>query len=336
MAAKRRVKRLIRKLPVAVTVTLAIIFIVYAALSYVDYHEVDIGFDIDLGGANLFRLGGDNGEETEEKQTLEKVEVPVPEDGQVMFHFIDVGQGDAILVTTPDGNMLIDTSIKAVREDLVNYLDAAGVKELEYLVLTHPDADHIGNADYIIENYDVKNILLPDCVSSSKTYERMIDAMEKSDAKVMVPEVGYTFKLGALVNTVIAPLKEYDDPNEMSIVIKSVFGETSVMLTGDAEVESEGDIVATWNKADLDCDILKIGHHGSRTSTTDDFLAAVSPEIAIISCGEGNSYGHPHEETVQKLDEEKIPLYRTDDYGDIVIITDGKTYEVITENKIDK
>ena len=331
MAAKRKVKKLIRKLPIAVTVTLAIIFIIYAALSYIDYNDVDIGFDLDLGAANLFRLGEDAETETEEKETLPPLEVVVPEDGEVVFHFIDVGQGDAILVTTPDGNMLIDTSIKAVREDLVEYLDAAGVKELEYLVLTHPDADHIGNADYIIETYDIGTILLPDCVSSSKTYARMLDAMEKSDAKVVSPEPGYTFRLGALVNTVLAPVKEYDDPNEMSIVIKSVYGETSVMLTGDAEVESEGDIVKKWAGADLDCDILKVGHHGSGTSTTPAFLSAVSPDIAIISCGADNSYGHPHDETVDKLRDENVPIYRTDVHGNVVVVTDGETYEVVTE-----
>ena len=328
----KRSKRLLRRLPGTVIVILAIIFAVYAALSYVDYNNVDIGFDIDLGEFNLFRLGGEDDDGDNEKQTMSELDVIVPEDGEVVFHFIDVGQGDAILITTPDGNMLIDTSIKAVRQDLVDYLNAAGVKRLEYLVLTHPDADHIGNADYIIENYDIGTILLPDYVSTSKTYERMLDAMEKSDAKVISPEVGYTFKLGALVNTVIAPLKDYDDPNEMSIVVKSVYGETSVMLTGDAETESEGDIVSTWAAVDLDCDILKAGHHGSSTSTTDAFLAAVSPEIAIISCGADNTYGHPHKETVERFDEANIPTYRTDEKGDIVVVTDGKTYQVITEN----
>lgn len=327
------IRRKIKKLPITVLVIIILALGAYIGLSYVDHYDVDIGIDIDLGDANFFALLEQNKDDGDggEKQTINEINVPVPEDGEIMYHFIDVGQGDAILITTPDGNMLIDTSIKSVREDLDSYLKAAGVERLEYLVLTHPDADHIGNADYIIQTYEIGTILLPDCASTSKTYERMLDAMENSDAKVVIPEVGYTFNLGALTNTVLAPIKEYDDPNEMSIVIKSVYGEISVMLTGDAEVESEGDMVEKWDRAALDCDILKVGHHGSRTSSTDAFLAAVSPRVAVISCGEGNSYGHPHTETVERLEDEGIACYRTDLNGTVVITTNGEDYEIDCE-----
>jgi len=250
----------------------------------------------------------------------------VPEDGEVIFHFIDVDQGDAILITTPDGNILVDTSERGAKDKLINYLDKAGVKEFEYLILTHTDADHIGNATYIIENYKVKNIMLPDFVADTKTYETMIDAIEKSDANFICGEAGYTFNLGALQNTVIAPNRDYGDPNEMSIVFKSVYGDTSVMLTGDAEVESEEDIVKLWKLEDLKCDILKVGHHGSTTSTTDAFLSAVDPDIAVISCGKGNDYGHPHAEIIEKLKAEGIKIRRTDTEGDIVYKTDGKAF----------
>ena len=256
---------------------------------------------------------------------------PAVTDGEAMFHFIDVGQGDAILVTTTKGTMLIDSSddISRIREALDSYLKSANITTIDYLVFTHPDADHIGNADFIIENYDIKNILLPDCVATTKVYERMLTAMENSDANVIIPEPGYVFYLGEMQNTVLAPLGDYKDVNDMSIVIKSVFGNTSVMLTGDAETESEGDIVERWSADALDSDILKVGHHGSRTSTTDEFLAKVSPSIAVISCGEGNRYGHPHTELIERLEAAGIPVYRTDVDGTVVFKTDGDNFELV-------
>ena len=307
MAARRR-----KKSPIAIVLSLLIIVLagVFAALQ---------GCDINIPGLDFGK-----------KNEMSNPAL-VPEDGEVIFHFMDVGQGDAILVTTPDGNMLVDTSIQGARDELVAYLESAGVKELKYLVLTHPDADHIGNADYIIDNYKVANILLPNYASTSKTYERMLDAMERSDANIINPEPGYTFSLGALQNTVIAPNEEYGDPNEMSIVFKSVYGETSVMMTGDAEVESEGDIVKKWKAEDLKSTILKVGHHGSSTSTTDAFLAAVDPKIAVISCGEDNKYGHPHVETVEKLTAKGVEIHRTDKEGTIVYKTDGKSFTLVQE-----
>lgn len=299
-------------------VTLLALIFILSAVVYVACNA-----DFDLSGF----LPSES--ETEGEQQNIGASVPVPEDGEVIFHFIDVGQGDAILITSPDGNMLVDTSVKSARDELVAYLDSVGVTSFEYLVLTHPDADHIGNADYIIDNYEIKNILLPDHASTSKTYERMLTAMENSTANVICPEPGYVFSLGALQNTVIAPNEDYGDPNEMSIVFKAVYGNTSVMMTGDAEVESEGDIVKIWNAADLKCDILKVGHHGSTTSTTQAFLEAVDPDIAIISCGEGNTYGHPHDETLDKLAAMGITVYRTDTDGTIVFKTDGEAFTIV-------
>lgn len=309
--------------PVVVLITVIIALLTYLTLSALDYFVE--GFNIDIGDFNIFELFG-------EKQKVADP-LPVPEDGEVIYHFIDVGQGDAILITTPDGNMLIDTSIQGAREELTSYLDAAGVKDITYLVLTHPDADHIGNADHIILNYNVENVILTDHVSTSKTYERMLDAIEEKNVNTIIPKSGDVFRLGALTNTVIAPNDDYDDPNEMSIVIKSVYGDTSVMLTGDAEVESEGDIVKRWSAATLKCDILKVGHHGSTTSTTDAFLNAVDPEIAVISCGEGNKYGHPHDETIEKLTAKGITIYRTDTDGSIIFKTDGKEITLVEKRK---
>ena len=319
MAKKR--KKSSAKSPVAVIITLLIVVMAYLFLAGCDYYDVDLGFDYELKGLNIFELfmpKDDLGDP-----------LPVPEDGEAIYHFIDVGQGDAILVMTAEGNMLIDTSEDNAREELDAYLKAAGVKSLKYLVLTHPDADHIGNADFIINNYEVETVLMTDHASTSKTYERLLDAIENSKASLEIVEAGYKFSLGSIQNTVIAPNDDYNDPNEMSLVIKSVYGDTSVMLTGDAEVESEEDIVKKWSSDALKCDILKVGHHGSDSSTTDAFLTAVDPDIAVISCGEDNKYGHPHKVILDRLEEKGIEIYRTDTDGSIVFKTDGKSFTLV-------
>ena len=258
---------------------------------------------------------------------------PIPEGDEVLVHIIDVGQGDAILVMTPDGNMLIDSGESTAREELIAYLELVNVKSFEYVVFTHPDSDHIGNADYVVENYSIKNIIMPDRVATTKTYDRMMDAIENSQANLIIAEPGDEVYIGALLNTILAPNDDYDDSNDASVVIKATFGETSIMLTGDAEKESETDMVKLYSKDILDCDVLKVGHHGSRTSTSQDFLDAVDPTIALISCGEGNKYGHPLPETLQRLEKKGIATYRTDIHGSIVLKTDGKTYQIVSTTK---
>ena len=262
--------------------------------------------------------------------------------GEVVFHFIDVGQGDAILITTPWGNMLIDSGDTGsdARNSLVSYLASQGVKSFEYVVFTHPDADHIGSGDYILLNYDVKNVIMPDATKTTQVYKRLIAAIESTDVNLILigedtsvcEQYGYIFNIGSMVNTVLAPINDDKDANEMSVVIRTDFGDTSALFTGDAESGSESDMLATYKNGELDCDILKVGHHGSGTSTTDSFLAAVSPEIAVISCGTGNSYGHPHSQVVQRLEKQGIDTYRTDLLGHIVIKTNGKIVEIYLPN----
>ena len=308
MARKKKTKT-IRRSPIIILLVIVLALLTFLYGKYADK----------LGLPNIFNI--------EEQQAT--TPPPVPDGDEVLFHIIDIGQGDAILVMTADGNMLIDTGENSAKEDLVAYLESVNVTSFEYVVFTHPDADHIGNAAYIVENYIIKNIILPDKEATSKTFERMMDAIEKSQANVIKGEAGYEFELGALLNTIIAPNEVYKDTNEMSIVIKSTFGDTSIMLTGDAEKESEADIVKVWSNDTLKCDVLKVGHHGSLTSTTEEFLDAVSPTIAVISCGEGNKYGHPLPETLAKLEERGIKIYRTDKHGSIVLRTDGTEFTVL-------
>lgn len=312
MAAKRK-KRKNSRSPIV------LFFIIILAVLAILYNQ----FGEKLGLPDLFG--------SLEQQTT--TPPPVPDGEEVLIHMIDVGQGDAILVMTSDGNMLIDTGESTAREELVSYLNSVNITSFEYVVFTHPDSDHIGNADYIVQNYSIKNIIMPDKVSTTKTYERMIDAIENSQANVIMAEPGYEFYLGALQNTIIAPNKDYKDPNEASVVIKATYGETSIMLTGDAEKESEADILSIWSKDALKCNVLKVGHHGSSTSTSPAFLDAVDPTIALISCGEGNKYGHPLPETIKKLEDRGITIYRTDKNGSIVIRTDGKEFTLISTEK---
>ena len=219
---------------------------------------------------------------------------------------------------------------------MVNYLKAAKVDSFEYVVFTHVDADHIGSAAYIIENYDVKNVIMPDDVTDTAVFEKLIAAMEKKEINpILIGEdkdcekSGYTFYLGSVLNTVLAPTETFSDPNEMSVVLKCQYGETSFLLTGDAEKESEEAMLKKWSRSMLECDVLKVGHHGSDTSTSKEFLDAVSPSIAVISCGKDNKFGHPKKETLDKLEAAGVKILRTDLEGHIVIKTDGETVKVV-------
>ena len=227
--------------------------------------------------------------------------------GTVEVHMIDVGQGDCILLMAPEGNIMFDAGEnKAESEEKIkNYLDSLGVKEIEYLILTHHDADHIGGADMVIDEYTVSTVIMEDWDEDygNKTgvYNSVIESVSKSEGTVIKNyDAGDKLSLGELHLEFLGPTKEFNDKNEDSIVVRVDFGENSILMTGDAEEKSEEELLKTYSSADLDCDVLKSGHHGSRSSSTKEFLNAVTPEYAIISCGEGNSYGHPHAETLEK------------------------------------
>ena len=306
--AKRKSKKMAKRFPLIFFSLLFLVLAIYLAICYIDYKDIDLGFDLDLGDANII--------EAVVPEPEVKVEpLPVPANGEVMFHFIDVGQGDATLITSPNGNVLIDTSESAAEKQLDAYLSAAQIDTLKYLILTHPDADHIGNAKFVVENYKVENIILDkENVASTATYSDLLEAIELNKVNVINAQgikdgsgSGTRVNLGSLSLVVLGPLKDYGDPNENSLVIQAIYGDTRVMLTGDAESKNEADLVAKYN---LKSDILKVGHHGSSSSTTADFLDDVDPSIAIISCGKDNKFGHPHKETVDKLNEKGITTAR--------------------------
>ncbi len=266
----------------------------------------------------------------------EKESYEIPE-GSAEFHFIDIGQGDAELILVDDKAILIDTGDIGSddREKLTDYLEKLNITQLEYFIATHPDADHIGSAAYVVENYDIKNVIMSPKTHTTKTYENFISALEqKEEINVINAQdmLGESIFVGELEMKILGPIGEYDaeDRNNPSVVIMARWGNTKVLLTGDAEKEAEDRLVAEY-KAALDCDVLKVGHHGSHSSTQKSFLQYVKPEYAIISCGVDNKHEHPHKETLDALEEYKVELYRTDTQGSIVVTTDGEKIEIKAE-----
>lgn len=259
---------------------------------------------------------------------------PVPDGSYIEMHVIDVGQGDSILIRTSGGDMLIDSGPGSAEDELHDYLTELEIKDIEYAVFTHPDADHIGNADMIMTDFSVSNVILPNKESSSKTYQRMMDAIDASGATVIEPIPEESFTLGEMTVTILAPISEkYSDTNNYSVVMRLDFGETSFLMTGDAEAGSEKEMLEKYGANLLDCDVLKVGHHGSDTSSSEAFLRAVSPQIALISCGTGNTFGHPCAVTLQKLEAMNATLYRTDWQGSIVLVSDGSAVTVKNTTK---
>lgn len=257
---------------------------------------------------------------------------PVTFDGEGIYvHFIDVGQGDAALVQTASGNLLIDTGTSDSIEALTDYIHALSIETLEYAIFTHPHADHIGGASAVLDTYTVENVIMPNAVSTSKTFEKMLNAIEAEQCEVIEGKAGVSFSMGDVFIELLAPVSDdLDDLNNASVVAKIIYGNISFLFTGDAETASESEMLDR-DAAKLDVDILKVGHHGSSTSSSAKFLAAVSPEIAVVSAGLYNEYGHPHAEVVNRLQDIGTELYRTDKNGSVVVHTDGNTYEIQTE-----
>ncbi|KAJ51771.1 competence protein ComEC [Clostridium tetanomorphum] len=238
-------------------------------------------------------------------------------------HYINVGQGDSILLQYNNKNMLIDAGQNAASNTVVNYLKKAGIKKIDYLVATHPHEDHIGGIDKVIDNFNIGTMYMPKKTANTKTFRDVVQAMKKKGIKAKAPIAGEKFTLGDVKCTILAPNSDkYDNVNNYSIVIKATYGENSFLFTGDAESLSEKEIM---NKNfDIQADVLKLGHHGSRTSSSTAFLNKVNPKYAVACLEKGNDYGHPHKETVNKLKDKGIKLYRTDENGDIVVTSDGK------------
>lgn len=239
-------------------------------------------------------------------------------------HFIDVGQADSILIQAPSGqNILIDAGNNADATLVVNYMRQQGIERLDHVIGTHPHEDHIGGLDVVINRFDIGKVYLPRVAHTTSTYEDVLLAIKAKGLRVTEAKAGVQLDVGSgITATLLAPNSaEYEDLNDYSAVLRLVYGKTAFLFTGDAEAVSEAEMLRAGYR--LDSDVLKVGHHGSASSTTSAFLRAVSPTYAVISVGRGNDYGHPHPATLARLESAGINVLRTDEMGTIVITSDG-------------
>jgi competence protein ComEC len=245
----------------------------------------------------------------------------------VKLHFIDVDQGDSILIEDNGHFMLIDAGVEEEGAVVVKYLNDLGIEKLDYVIATHPHNDHIGGLDTVINAYKVGNVIMPDVSVDYKNYEELLEAIADHNIAITRPAVGDSYTLGSASFVIISPnASDYESLNDYSVGIKLTYGSTSFILTGDAQAVSEAEMLQ--NGIDLSADVLKLSHHGSSTSSTIDFLDQVDPEYAVISVGTGNKYEHPHSATMRAINDRAIKLYRTDEQGSIVFTSDGKTISV--------
>lgn len=247
----------------------------------------------------------------------------VPGESRLQVHYMDVGQGDAVLIACDGEFMLIDAGKNDQGTAIQLYLQSQKTDALKYVIGTHPDADHIGGMDVVITKFDCGTVFLPEEEKDTITYRDVIDAMKYKGYKKTVPSVGDTYTLGGAEFTIIGPPENAEDSNDNSIALILTHGENRFYFEGDASEKEEAAILAAG--IEMDADVYMAGHHGSKTSSSDDVLDAVNPEFAVISVGEGNSYGHPHAEILNKLRSRGVQVYRTDEQGTIVAESDGKT-----------
>ncbi len=238
----------------------------------------------------------------------------IPQDNNLRVYCLDVGQGDSILITNNNKTMLIDASTNEMGSRVVKYLNDLGIKKIDYLVGTHPHEDHIGGLDNVIKNFDIGTIYMPNVVATTKTFEEVIDAISAKKLKVTSPKTGDKFTVGNAECEVMSIRNDKDDYNNCSIVIKMDFNNVSYLFTGDAEESVESS--RKWPHID----VLKVGHHGSNTSSSKKFLEQIKPEVALISVGQGNTYGHPTQATLKRLSNIGAKIYRTDENGTILLI----------------
>ncbi|MCD7775455.1 MAG: MBL fold metallo-hydrolase [Clostridiales bacterium] len=254
----------------------------------------------------------------------------VDDNSVLTVYFIDVGQGDCTLFVTGEYSMLIDCGEAQYSGTVINQIQNLGIQTLTYIVATHAHSDHIGGMADIISEIGSEHIIISepsDSSSETNTYENFLDAVQSSGSEIILAQPEYTFSVGEMICEILAPFNvSSSEENNNSIVMYTVFGETSFLVTGDAEKQVENEVIQAY--PDLSVNILRVGHHGSKTSTSEEFLSSLSPETAIISVGAGNSYGHPADETLDLLSEYNVKCYRTDTSGTITVTCDGMGYTV--------
>lgn len=246
------------------------------------------------------------------------------------MHFIDVGQALSVLVECDGQFMLYDGGNVDDGSLVVSYLQNQGVEELQYVFCSHAHEDHVGGLAAALAYFPANHVYSPVTEASTKCFQNFIKYTQQQGLQVEVPAVGTVWQLGSATVQLLGPIKQYNDTNDTSLVLRIDYGSTSFLLTGDMESDAERDLVESG--ANLKADVLQVGHHGSSTSSSYIFMNAVLPEMGIISCGANNKYGHPHEETLSILRDAGVDTYRTDLLGTITIGSDGSNYTVSSEH----
>lgn len=259
-------------------------------------------------------------------EAVKTEKIPVTAGHEMQVHFIDVGQGNSILIESPSGKtMLIDGGVKGAGQQIVSYLKELGINKLDIVVATHPDADHIGGLIPVLDNMTIEQFYDSGKVHTSQTFEEMLTRIDEKNIPYHVPKIGDDIEFDKDVNVkVLNANDQATDNNDASIVLKMTYGNVSFLLTGDAGVALEKEML----QYDVKATVLKAGHHGSNTSSSEEFIQAVKPEVTILSYGEDNKYGHPHAEIVDRLQAIGSKIYATADLGTITVSTDGVNYTV--------
>ena len=264
-----------------------------------------------------------------EADQVEENRQVLPVDGTLTVRFLDVGQGDSALIVCNGQTMLIDGGSVSEGQFLVSRLSRLGVSELDYVVNTHPDEDHCGGLAGVLAKYPAQHVYSSVTEHTTKVFSNVVKYAEEQGQQIEVPQTGDSWYVGDASVTCIGPVGTYSDSNNGSLVLRVDFGETSFLFTGDMEQKAEADLLDSG--ADVRADVLKVGHHGSPTSSSQAFLGAVAPSIAVISVGEDNDYGHPNADVLSRLEALGAELYRTDTQGEIIVRSDGQTLTVTTD-----
>ena len=249
---------------------------------------------------------------------------PLPEDSSFLMTVLDVGQGLSVLVQSDGHTLLYDGGDRNHSSFVVSYLLEQGITSLDYVVASHYDADHLNGVIGALSRFSVDTVLAPDYETDTKLFQSYLSTLDEKGLMPLHPAPGDTFSLGGASFTVLAPITiDEGDSNNNSLALRLSYGETSFLLTGDAEYQEEEDMCSQWGSA-LSSTVYVAGHHGSGSSTSWDLLQNTVPEYVVISCGEGNSYGHPHDTTMEKLEVMEIPVFRTDLQGTLSVSSDGQ------------
>ena len=307
---KRSTKRQNRKI---IGLILALVVIVLIAIGA---NPNVINTISEIAGLNITVNEKQTQNSTENQIGNQNTQVPAGEN--LVVDYIDVGQADSILITTQDEAMLIDAGNNEDGEDVVEFIKSKGITKLNYVIGTHPHEDHIGGMDDVIKNFDIGTIYMPTITTNTKTYEDVITEIENKNLQISESKKGDTFLLGnANCEFMTDSILDKNNLKLSSIITRITFGNTSFLFMGDAETENEE--TRKWTKTD----VLKVGHHGSDTSSSEEFLKQISPKIAVISVGKDNDYGHPSDETIKKLQNLGATIYRTDELGTIELVSNG-------------